>query len=364
MDDNTTLLEKREELKREVTAGMGKTFPALILNTTGRTIRALTRNQRPVSLYYSAVVLALLILLPGSLISALLHEAEEWVALGWRWALSIEGCLFGSTLLGHILVGKVLADTLDHLIDNIESTDNLTDLQQWLADACSIRKPLALAIPFCISYGSVSTILTSIFRGAFIGYGLATECLIFGFFYGVGLYYVFWMLRLPPRLSRYQYRLYELDPVNSQVIGHLSRMLNTWVYVLAAWFAFSTFVSAFARTRETEWFGVFLIFVGWIPTSAQFISNQVALSTIVTTVKWQTLNELQAKISKLRTEANPADKEAIEAINRLMDLHDRVRATRNSTLNLRTGLNFLNQLMLPFLAFLLANIDRLLEAIR
>ena len=71
-----------------------------------------------------------------------------------------------------------------------------------------------------------------------------------------------------------------------------------------------------------------------------------------------------ACVGKLRTEANPADKEAIEAINRLMDLHDRVRATRSSTLNLRTGLNFLNQLMLPLLAFLLANIDRLLEAVR
>jgi hypothetical protein len=82
------------------------------------------------------------------------------------------------------------------------------------------------------------------------------------------------------------------------------------------------------------------------------------------TAKWQTLNELQAKTSKLRTGANPADKEAMEAINRLMDLHDRVRATRNSTLNLRTGLDFLNQLMLPLLALLLANIDRLLEAVR
>ena len=292
MDDNTTLLEKREELKREVTASLGMTFPALILNTTGRAIRTLTRSRRPVSCYYSAVVLALVILLPGSLISALLHETEEWVALGWLWALSIESCLFGSTLLGHILIGKVLADTLDHLIDTIESSDNLTDLQQWLADARSIRKSLALAIPFCVSFGSVATILTSIFRGEFIGYGLATECFILGFFFGVALYYGLWMLRLPPRLGRYQYRLYELDPVNSEIIGHLSRMLNTWVYVLAACCAFGTFLTAFFRTRGIEWFGVFLVCVCWIPTSVQFINNQVALHTIVTTAKWQTLNEL------------------------------------------------------------------------
>ena len=51
----------------------------------------------------------------------------------------------------------------------------------------------------------------------------------------------------------------------------------------------------------------------------------------------------------------------MEAINRLMDYHDRIKATRNSALDLRAGLNFLNSLLLPLLAFLLANLKEVLK---
>lgn len=361
MGDSTRLLEKREELKREITAGMGKTLPALIFNTTGRIVRMLTKSRQPMSFYYSAVVLALVILLPGLLISALVHEADKWIALGSLFAVAMESLLL-SLILAHIIIGNVLSNIRDHLIDAIEPADDLTDLQQWLADAQSIRKSLALIIPFSVCYGIVATILFSLFWGEFIGFGLGTETFVFGIGLGIDLYYVLWMLRLPFRLSRYQYKLYEVDPVNSEVISHLSRMFNTHVYVLAAFYAFSTFLCTCFRLLV--WYAVFMIFVAWIPITIQFMSNQIALRRIVTTARWKTLNELQAKIRKLRTEANLADKETVEAINRLMDLHDRIRATRNSTQDLRTGLNFLNQLMLPLLGFLLANVDRLLDLIR
>ncbi len=44
-----------------------------------------------------------------------------------------------------------------------------------------------------------------------------------------------------------------------------------------------------------------------------------------------------------------------------MDYHDRVKATRNSVLNLRAGLNFLNSLLIPLLAFILANLEKVLD---
>jgi hypothetical protein len=58
-----------------------------------------------------------------------------------------------------------------------------------------------------------------------------------------------------------------------------------------------------------------------------------------------------------------ADKNNIEAINRLMDYHERVRATPNSTLSLGTGLNFVNQLALPLIGLLVANIDKLRQVL-
>jgi hypothetical protein len=39
-----------------------------------------------------------------------------------------------------------------------------------------------------------------------------------------------------------------------------------------------------------------------------------------------------------------------------MDYHDRIEATPNSALNFRSGLNFLNSLLLPVLAFLIGNL--------
>jgi len=66
-------------------------------------------------------------------------------------------------------------------------------------------------------------------------------------------------------------------------------------------------------------------------------------------------------VEALQAHENIAEKETVEAINRLMDYHDRIKATRNSALDLRAGLNFLNSLLLPLLAFLLANLKEVLK---
>ena len=358
MDGNAELLEKREDLKREMTTLWDKTLPVLIFDTVGRIVRVLTRSRRPVSWYYSAVVLMLVILLPGLLIAVLLREVGQVVALGWVWAIA-QGLMLLSTALAYIITRYFLAVMRDHLVDAIESPHDLVDLRQWLADGGSIRKSLAIIIPFSVSWCVVATFLFSLFWGRFIGFNLALGTLVFGIFLGMDFYYILWLLHLPFRLSRYHYKLYEVDPVNSEVVSHLARMLNRYVYMVAIFLAFCTLIGAYVAV----WASVLIIPIAWIPLTLQFISNQTALSQIVATAKWKTLNELQEKICKLRTEANLADKETVESINRLMDLHDRIKATRNSTLDVRTGLSFLNQLMLPLLAFLLANVERLANLI-
>ena len=47
-------------------------------------------------------------------------------------------------------------------------------------------------------------------------------------------------------------------------------------------------------------------------------------------------------------------------INKLLDYHDRIAATRNSALNLRAGLSFVNSLLLPVIALLLANLEKII----
>jgi hypothetical protein len=41
-----------------------------------------------------------------------------------------------------------------------------------------------------------------------------------------------------------------------------------------------------------------------------------------------------------------------------MDYHDRIKSTADSALNFRSSLNFLNSLLLPVLAFVFTNLDK------
>ncbi len=66
------------------------------------------------------------------------------------------------------------------------------------------------------------------------------------------------------------------------------------------------------------------------------------------------LNDIQVKIEKLQVQDEIPTKDTLEHINALMDYHDRVRTTRSSALDVRTGLNFLQSLLLPVIGLLLA----------
>ncbi len=53
---------------------------------------------------------------------------------------------------------------------------------------------------------------------------------------------------------------------------------------------------------------------------------------------------------------NP-DRDTLATIEKLMQLHDRVKATNNHPVSFRESLRFLNSLLLPLLGFTLANMD-------
>jgi hypothetical protein len=95
-----------------------------------------------------------------------------------------------------------------------------------------------------------------------------------------------------------------------------------------------------------------------------FITNQAALSRMITKAKWSKLNETQAQIERLEARESVLTKETLDDINKLMDYYNRIRNTRDSALDLRTGLNFLNSLLLPLVAILLGNLDKVLDLLR
>ena len=57
------------------------------------------------------------------------------------------------------------------------------------------------------------------------------------------------------------------------------------------------------------------------------------------------------------------DKRSINAINRLMDYHDRIARVRMSTFNFNAVVNLFNQLLIPIIAVVLANLEKLIGLI-
>ena len=57
MTSDSALREKRDELKRQLAAGEYRTLIDVLLDGTGRLIQKITRHRKPISVWYSGVVI-------------------------------------------------------------------------------------------------------------------------------------------------------------------------------------------------------------------------------------------------------------------------------------------------------------------
>jgi hypothetical protein len=364
MGEDTALREKREELNHQLAIGEYKTLTDMFLDGAGRLIQKLTRTPEPPSFWYSAAVIALVALSISLLTSILLGEFYLFRDGGGANILMqvwLVGIGLAAMIALKICTGILFRSLRDDLLNAIVSAVDLADLQRWLAAHRSVGKPLYFSLVLGVLLAFYTLVSFAAIPGVFLGFGPTILAVIFFpqaamFFY----YYVFLFVAFPVRLSRYQFKLYMANPSSSEVINRLSEVLSYFVYITAALVAIGTLVFVFFGVVTLPNI-VLLVLGGWGPLVALFLANQYALAKIITRAKWEKLNELQAKIEKLETEENIADKQTMEAVNRLMDYYDRIKATPNSALDLRTGLNFLNSLLLPLFAFVLTNLDKVLE---
>ena len=146
------------------------------------------------------------------------------------------------------------------------------------------------------------------------------------------------VILLSERLRRYDLTLYAADPSSSEIISRLSSELGFLVYYVAFFAAIITLGISVMGFLPSIGIGIVLFL--WLPIAILFLLNQTSLSSIIRRAKWKTLNEVQAKIEKLRTSKSFGNQETMDAIKRLMDYHDRVRATRDSALDLGIYLSF------------------------
>jgi hypothetical protein len=363
MSEDVELVEKRQELKRQIASGECKLLPTVILDGTGHLVQKLTRSPEPPPLWYNVVVIALATWAIGLLTAILFGENSEtmprYVNPGF---LLRKGLLTGYFLVA-VVAGKVLWDIVlaacrDWFLDAVETARDLADLERSLAAACDTKKSLLFTITLSIIVYLYLTV-RAMTRGTFSGFGNAVVNVITDFQMVMCAYYLYLSAALGVRFGRYQLKLYKVDPAHSEVIDRLSDLYSGALYVVAAFAAAGTLYAALFG--GLTWTGItMLVLGGWGPLIGGFVLGQYNLNRIITRAKWKTLKEVQAKIEALHAKEDPPSQCTLKHIRALIDYHDLIRATRTSTLDLRAVLNLLNSLLLPVIASLLGNINSIL----
>jgi hypothetical protein len=276
--------------------------------------------------------------------------------------LAIWGVFMGALVLIQATLGtRLLLTTLqESTVEAMTSLVNLEKLQHWLLTTFDLKKQFMTSLIIGLMAGLSTPFFWGTIRGDFPGFGPITGVALIGFQAGMGWYFIFPLLTWISQAGHYQLKLYEADPSNSEVIDRLSDVTSGLVFIGAILGAIFTLGLIYFRLLNVIISIPFLVLGTWGPLGVIFIASQYALARIISRSKWKTLNEIQAQVEELKTKSSLVDKETMEAMTRLMDYHDRVRATRNSALDLRSGLSFLNSLLLPLIAFILANLDNLI----
>jgi hypothetical protein len=176
---------------------------------------------------------------------------------------------------------------------------------------------------------------------------------------GFMIYYMYLFVVLPLRLSHCQFKLHAEDPVSTEVLVDWSGIMNFVAYMFAFMLATGTLFTVAAVTFELR--TLIFIIPRWLPLIALFVVNQIAMSAVITRSKRKSLNDVEAQMEALRPSGDPPKHESMETLLWLWDYHDRIKGTRDSMLNVKGIVNLVNTLLIPLLAFLIANREAISE---
>jgi hypothetical protein len=363
-----TLIEKRENLKRQLAAGEYKTLMDVCLEWFEHLLRKVARRKEPVSIWAITTILSLGLTLLGFVAlyisGELLPTNDAFKKLGLTfeigtlWLILLNALNITSMVLLNNYTNRIFIFWRDNLLDAIESIKNIDEFETWLKTTCNKRQHLISSL-IGGSFFSLYVVVASIQRGILFSYGSVFGLYILCMVASSSIYLLWTSILLSAKLYRYEIKLLSIDPSSSELISRLSATLGLLIYIIASSGAVGALLTALSG-ELLQILGVVQILVIWLPLGVVFSINQTSLASIIRRAKWKTLNEIQSQVEELRAMNNLKDKETMEAINRLMDFHDRVKATRNSAIDSGTILNFINSLLLPLLAFLLGNLDKVL----
>jgi len=359
MAKSNSLSRKQADLKQKMAEGKEKTLLEAMLEKTGQIVRKLTGNPNRISFWYSAFLITLIIALIGLAVSMFPGKSDPRHTMMFVW----DFVFMLPTIIGVKLHSSSISTSLnEHVIGSIRSGQNLDDLEHWWNRFTDNKSAVLFSLAFTILSTLFATTLALLTTGKFPNAGLTLAIALIQALFGLSFYNEMVFLSLPLRMRRYKFKLYAADPASSTLIGHLSNMFMTTVYLSALLVTILTFIAI--ATGSLFPAVIFLLLIPlWGIITVVFAIVQYSLAKIISDAKNETLNGIHTQIESLRIDDTYANADSRQTYNWLLDYYDRVKTMRSSAMNIRSTLGFLNSLLLPLLAFVLANFDKIIDLI-
>lgn len=267
--------------------------------------------------------------------------------------------------------GLMIMDYIDHFRGMLRDTliaamldeDDLQDLERWLHSVSNRQAHFGFGLLVMLGLGAYSVTVLSEGAGGWISYGSAFLVLAFDFGIGLVLYLFIHLVTFAFKAGVYHLDLYEPDPTSSATYLKLSSTLNGLLYRVATICAGITLLYALTGLL-TQPVLITLLLLAWSPVVVLFLLVQNSLSRIVREARGRALAQVQGRIELLKGADQALSPDTLTHIIKLMDYHDRIKATRSSALDLSAGLSFLNSMLLPLIAFVVGNLNALLDLLR
>ena len=359
MQKSLELSEQHKRLQQQIPELIESTIAARILNMAGSWIQRVTRQSHPVHWYVSAILLEVAAILPQTLFALVLRDPQQVIGNGLFWSVAAL-LITGIIPVCYLSANHILLRIRDQIVPSMKDDNDLDRLKLFLDQLVGWRQTLIRAILIGLIWTSIAVPIFNAVNNGPIRISYVFAVWLFGFLgMGIGFSYLAWFVRLPNQLKQYQYRLYQLDPSRSQIVVHISNISTSTFLAAAIYLAIVTVIASLFDLFN--WVIPVIIISFWIPLISNFINTQSAINKITESGKWQTLNEIQEQIHALKNGSGLNSTAEIETLNKLMELYDRVYNTRNTRLRITSVFEFLNQLLLPLLPFLLSNYNAVLR---
>jgi hypothetical protein len=169
--------------------------------------------------------------------------------------------------------------------------------------------------------------------------------------------HLYWLLVISITLAftirQLTVNLFPDDPSKTPVMQTMHQLSSNLLITVALLLALNIVV-AIPLNIYSRTYLIAVISAFWTPLLLYFLLSESAFAHLLITARLQRLATLQQQVMEIENNQDMSQKEPAEAVNRLLNLHDRVKSAPASMINLSSIANLLGSLALPLLGALLS----------